>query len=475
MYMPRLTLTRRGFMRVAGSATVLLLTPTLAACGQTSPPVEAHGATRDLTKVRPFWDKSGGDDLLHGKSFQALFDGLPTRMQSFILKDTAVRCIDEGCPGGIHMAGSGCLNPNAEADLRGKVSGVYSHEGCGVVKLFMEKTKNSAKDADAVADQEAKKLADKLGVPYMGRIGSAQMTRPADLHTARAIYYDGTGKFDPSAVPGLPQGFVHNRKIISDVEYAKTEVEVAIEIAFGSHGFGEMFTPISPLYIVAVSGLNPESIPAQNLATELNDVAGSFDNIEIQTLYATPTAARAPGAAPAIVKASARETSKAGAETKLAPFPDLPGANRKPTFGPVYTIRDRTVNLADPGGRRFLRFSMAIEFAPKAEEGATAKPHAAPLNGTDRMVAYDSTMDSRDGLVAEAAKDPQKTFESAIKRYVPAMEDVVVSSLGMRTYADMLSPVGKEQSKVEILARLQKILAGQQTVTNLYYLQFVMQ
>ncbi len=473
--MSPLTLTRRGFLRVAGSASVLALTPTLAACGPGSQAVDAHGAARDLTKVKPFWEKSGGDDLLHGKSFQALFDGIPTRMQAFTLKDTAVRCIDEGCPGGIHMAGSGCLNPNAEADLRGKVSGVYSHEGCGAVKLFMEKTKNTAKDADNVADQEAKKLADKLGVPYLGRIGAAQMTRPGDLHTARAIYYDGTGKFDPTAVPGLPQGFVHNRKVISDIEYAKTEVEVAIEIAFGSHGFAEMFTPRSPFYIVAVSGLDPDSVPARNLAAELNDVAGSFDNIEIQTVYATPAAATAPGAVPAIVKPSARMDTKAGDASKLTPFADLPGANRKPSFGPVYTVRDRTVNLADAGGRRFLRFTMAIEFAPKGEAAATTKPHAAPLTGTDRLVAFNSALDTRDGFVAEAAKDPQKAFEAAIRRYVPAIEDVVVSSLAMRTYADMLSPAGKEQSKVEILARLQKVLEGQQAVTNLYYLQFVMQ
>ena len=42
--MPRLTLTRRGFLRVAGSASVLALTPTLAACGQASPAIDAHGA-----------------------------------------------------------------------------------------------------------------------------------------------------------------------------------------------------------------------------------------------------------------------------------------------------------------------------------------------------------------------------------------------------------------------------------------------
>src|SRR5207249_4292815 len=149
----------------------------------------ATGEHGDPAKL---WAESGGDDLLKGKTFQALFNGLPNRQRAFEPKDTYLRCIDEGCPGGLHMAGSGVLNPNWEADLKGKVTGVYSHEGCGAVGLFIQAQKIKTDDPNAVGDAEAQKVAEKLGVPYMGRIAAKQMTRPAALHVARAVYYDGT-------------------------------------------------------------------------------------------------------------------------------------------------------------------------------------------------------------------------------------------------------------------------------------------
>ena len=63
------------------------------------------------------WVKSGGDDLLKGKTFQTLFNGLATKGRALELKDTYMRCIDEGCPGGIHLAGSGCLYEKAAEDF----------------------------------------------------------------------------------------------------------------------------------------------------------------------------------------------------------------------------------------------------------------------------------------------------------------------------------------------------------------------
>src|SRR5829696_3343962 len=40
------------------------------------------------------------------------------------------------------------------------------------------------------------------------------------------------------------------------------------------------------------------------------------------------------------------------------------GTSAETRFGPTYVIKDRIVNLADPGGRRYLRFSVTLQFEP---------------------------------------------------------------------------------------------------------------
>jgi flagellar FliL protein len=425
---------------------------------------DAHGG-----QAGELWASGGGDDLLKGQTFQTLFNGLPNRGRALELKDTHLRCIDEGCPGGLHMAGSGCLYEKAAEDLKGRISGIYTHDGCGAAKLYVESKQIKTDDPDAVADAEAKKLAAKLGVPFLGRIKAAQMTRPPALHDARALYYDGTGKLDPSQLPGLPKGFVVSRKHISDPGYALTESEVAIGIARGDHGFGELFTPAAPFYLVAVGG-TPDSVPLQLMAGELKGLAEHFDDVAVQTLDVGPAGAQADparsvirqtggsaapakpaaaaGGGPTPAKpgaADAHAPAKAGAADAHAPARQAGGSasgSSAASGGPTYLMKDRIVNLADPGGRRYLRFSTAIEFAP---------------------------------LVTGGKLDGEKEFQAAIRRLGPAVEDAVVTVLSARTFDEVRTTEGKEQSKREIRARAQVGLGGALTVTNVYFTEFVVQ
>lgn len=444
--------------------------------------VDAHGAAPakagsaahgDLAKL---WSESGGNDLLKGKTFQALYNGLPARQKMFEPKDSYVRCVDEGCPGGVHMAGSGVLNPNWEADLKGKVAGVYSHEGCGAVGLYIKAQNIKTNDPNAVADAEAKRIAEKLGVPYLGRISAKQMTRPAETHTARAIYYDGTGKLDAALLDGMPQGFHITRKVISDPGYAKAELDVCLGIAFGDHGFGDLFTGKTPLYVVPVSGLDAESIPLATLVAEVKEIAGKLDNVEIQTLLAKPeaagdpakTVAKAANPAAAPKAAAKAEADPHGAPAKAGAKGAAPGgAGLTPSFGPTYLIQNRVVNLADPGGGRFLRFSAAIEFAEKDEKhGASAG---------NQPVAYVPEQDGADyRKVAEGKEDPAKLFLARIKKYTIAIEDAVVSTLSSKTAAE-LQGNGRESVKREIAIRVQKLLGTAERVTNVYFTEFVIQ
>jgi flagellar FliL protein len=154
-------------------------------------------------------------------------------------------------------------------------------------------------------------------------------------------------------------------------------------------------------------------------------------------------------------------------------------------FGPTFSVRDRIVNLADPGGRRYLRFTVAIEF-----EGCNAEA-SAPAGSTNRLVVYDPSVDRPEyQLTTGGAKDTSKEFDSQIRRYTPAIEDIVTVVLSSKTFADIQSVEGKESAKKEIKDRVNGLLEGEPEpdpkpstcvlaypphVTNVYFNEFVVQ
>src|SRR5205085_1929742 len=152
--MPRMPLSRRALLQVLGAGAATALAGPACFGGAAPAATLAKPEEAAHADVAKLWAESGGDDLLKGKTFQGLFNGLPDRARAFELKDTNLRCIDEGCPGGLHMAGSGVLNPNWEKDLKGRVTGVYSHEGCGAVGLYIAAQKIKTDDPNAVGDSE---------------------------------------------------------------------------------------------------------------------------------------------------------------------------------------------------------------------------------------------------------------------------------------------------------------------------------
>jgi flagellar FliL protein len=165
-------------------------------------------------------------------------------------------------------------------------------------------------------------------------------------------------------------------------------------------------------------------------------------------------------AAAAPAKTAAKTTPKAGEH-----------AATEAKFGPTYVIKDRIVNLADPGGRRYLRFSVAIEFAVH-ETAASLAPLEQP--SSYQLMAYDPAEDGGYQLTTGGA-DPDKAFQAHIKKYAPAIEDVVTSVLSSKTYDEIRSAEGKDQAKKEIKDRLQRVLGEDESVTNVYFTDFVVQ
>lgn len=234
--------------------------------------VEAeHQAQRDYE-----WKKQSETlDALLARGMQDYAGSIEGIGAAFETKEHTLCCIDEGTPqGDMRSAGSGILMEGEDRSIflenlkKAGVKEVTSHEGCGAAALYKEKMGIIDKSVDEVAQEGARRIAEELGVPYKGHI--TELARPKEFHNARVVYVDGTGSFNPSVVEGLPAGFVVSRKFMTP-EQAKTEIAIAMSIAFGDHGFGKKFSEKEPLVVVAIGG---NELSAGMMRNEIESLAG---------------------------------------------------------------------------------------------------------------------------------------------------------------------------------------------------------
>ena len=205
--------------------------------------------------------------------------GLPNLSNAFELADRYVRCIDGRTPGGIHLAGAGCLLPDdktVQILKKAKPTGIYSHDDCGAAKL-----------ASADAEQHAKHIAAKLGVDFIGHL---LVNGP---HIEHVVYVDGTGNFDWCRVPDLPPGFSVSWRYTFPVDpaYAKREVEISIGIARGTHG---MLFGIEEPFIIVPIGVPREDPDYNNFSLvaikeQLNEICSGFGgSVKIDKGFTAP-------------------------------------------------------------------------------------------------------------------------------------------------------------------------------------------
>ena len=182
----------------------------------------------------------------------------------------------------------------------------------------------------------------------------------------------------------------------------------------------------------------------------------------------TPTTAEA-------AKAGEKAASPAKSTTAKSTGKDAQGAETK--FGPTYVIKDRIVNLADPGGRRYLRFSVTIQFEPISADAHAAAPLEPARAGGYQLAVYRPDLDEAtyQPVTGGSSKDPDKEFQGLIKPYSAAIEDAVTTVLSAKTYDEVRSTEGKELIKREIKDRVQRIVADKYTVTDVYLTDFVVQ
>lgn len=237
--------------------------------------------------IKKYWEKQG-EILKKIKEQGGIANYIKTVSNiadAFKGNDLTVCCIDEGTPYGcIRFAGSLILNQDkAEKFIpllkNVGVMGVYSHTGCGAAQFYAKQNNLDVDKADEYGIDWAKKLAEMIGVSYKGHIGiqgTEPMKRPKEFHIARVIYYDGTGRFNPDKVKDLPSGFVISRRYHLDAGSALNEVKIAISIATGNHGLGDLINKTSPIIIILIGDDNDKNFSINKMKFEIGEILEEY-------------------------------------------------------------------------------------------------------------------------------------------------------------------------------------------------------
>lgn len=137
-------------------------------------------------------------------------------------------------------------------------------------------------------------------------------------------------------------------------------------------------------------------------------------------------------------------------QTAAMPQPMQPGSyiqNGEPA-GIMYELSPKVVNLAEPGGFRYLQVSMVLELWPLID-------NYNQLQGEERDLAIDQ-------------------FREKMNSWQPVIDDILTTTLSSKTFADISTVEGKQALKEELMASINELL-GYQGVINIYFTEFVVQ
>ncbi len=189
---------------------------------------------------------------------------------AFAHTPSAIKCIDERVvtdQPAVGLAGSGVLLSAHERTVMAEklrplnLTTVIYHEGCGAAALFChEHTKATGEHLDVMNEAKlaAEKMCHLLALPNaMKKAGHnpdshLAMTGHPHFHHARAVIVDFSGQFNPTPLD-FPAAFLLSAAYHPSLEYTFKELDIAISIAMGDHGFGQERFVDKPLAVVAVN------------------------------------------------------------------------------------------------------------------------------------------------------------------------------------------------------------------------------
>lgn len=119
-----------------------------------------------------------------------------------------------------------------------------------------------------------------------------------------------------------------------------------------------------------------------------------------------------------------------------------------PGDGIMLNMSTKIINLVDPTGRKYIRVTIVVEFAPDDPE-------------------YE--------LLPEEEKTAYLTsFEEKLNSRLPIMDDTVITLLSTKTYEDLYTAEGKEKLRTEIMTMLAQKLPDLH-ILSIYFTEFVVQ
>lgn len=199
-------------------------------------------------------------DLKAGKTVAEIMAGLDLESAFKDQPDELGCCDGRICHHRFGLAGE-CvlLTPDEQAEFirrhRGKIKVVTSHDGCGAAAIKFRQLEEKGEflpigvtTPDQLGARYCQELAMKLGAEYR-HTSARELSGP--VHNERAIYLDGTGRFNPGALKELPAGFICSGPALGlGPGYIRTEIETLAGIALGDNGFGVRFNQDNPIYVV---------------------------------------------------------------------------------------------------------------------------------------------------------------------------------------------------------------------------------
>jgi flagellar FliL protein len=131
----------------------------------------------------------------------------------------------------------------------------------------------------------------------------------------------------------------------------------------------------------------------------------------------------------------------------------------EPGNGKIIDTGSKIVNLADPGGRRYLRATVALEVMPPEEV----------------LAAMHTPAGASGGHGGEAAPDPILTeYNDGINLQMPIINDTITTALSSKTFESIYTSEGKDKLREEIKAQLNERLP-ELGVIAVYFTEFVVQ
>jgi hypothetical protein len=201
---------------------------------------------------------------------------------SFAPLSAEINCIDEGLPGGYHLAGAGILlgvDDAAKAAKKVRASKVHWHSGCGAAEEFVRQNHLDPAGVDEVAQRFATELARLLGVAATKR----ELERPS-IHIARIAYvclrakgfdYRGSGR-----ASNLLPGFIVDADLHPSLDSAIDEARLALDVSLSEKGFGHRFTPETPFILSPVASDGQSNSLAVRRLQEIARVYGKRVKID---------------------------------------------------------------------------------------------------------------------------------------------------------------------------------------------------